>query len=31
MIDSFERDVPHLQLSGTLPLADIARIEELDD
>lgn len=31
VIDSFERDVLHLQLGGTLPLADIARIEELDD
>ena len=31
LIDSFERDVLHLQLGGTLPLADIARIEELDD
>ena len=30
-IDSFERDVLHLQLGGTLPLADITRIEELDD
>ena len=30
-IDSFERDVLYLQLGGTLPLADIARIEELDD
>ena len=31
LIDSFERDVLHLQLGGTLPLADIARIEEPDD
>lgn len=31
VIDSFERDVLHLQLGGTLPLADIAQIEELDD
>lgn len=31
LIDSFERDVLHLQLGGPLPLADIARIEELDD
>lgn len=31
VIDSFERDVLHLQLGGTLPLADIARIEEPDD
>lgn len=31
VIDSFERDVLPLQLGGTLPLADIARIEEPDD
>lgn len=31
VIDSFEKDVLRLQFGGTLPLADIARIEELDN
>ncbi len=31
VIDSFERDALRLQFGGTLPLADIARIEELND
>ena len=30
-IDSFEKDVLHLRFGGTLPLADITKIEKLND
>ena len=31
LIESFEKDVLHLRFGGTIPLADIAKIEKLND